>query len=214
MSNYYFALGVSKEADSAKIKKAYRTFCKQYHPDVTRSPADKQKFLKVQEAYETLSDPEKRKRYDKTLGRKNTDIGISTNWQSVKQRTAFSHSLERFHSFIDDFFEGFLSGFYEEGLAKEKELYLELILSPEEARQGGVFPINIPVAESCEECSGSGVWFHSVCPACSGYGKIKSSRVFNLHVPAGVSHGSQARVSLEGIGLNNVFLIIDISIAQ
>jgi molecular chaperone DnaJ len=208
MSNYYLALGVSKEADLHKIKKAYRIFCKKYHPDISTSLVDKRKFLKIQEAYETLSDSEKRKKYDESLNRK--DIRINANWENVKKRKNFSSSIERFHTFVDDFFEGLVAGLYEESLTREKELFLELILSPEEARNGGAFPIDIPILEPCPECRETGVWLFAICPLCHGYGKVKSSRSFMLHVPPGVSHGTQVRVPLEGIGLENVALNVDI----
>ena len=65
--DYYKILGVSREADSVEIKKAYRSLARKYHPDVSKEKNAESKFKDVNEAYETLSDPEKRKKYD-TLG--------------------------------------------------------------------------------------------------------------------------------------------------
>ena len=60
--NYYIVLGVNRGADASRIKKAYRTVAKRYHPDVSRSPESKKRIQEVREAYETLADERKRKR--------------------------------------------------------------------------------------------------------------------------------------------------------
>lgn len=65
--DYYKILGVSREAESIEIKKAYRSLARKFHPDVSKEKNAENKFKDVNEAYETLSDPEKRKKYD-TLG--------------------------------------------------------------------------------------------------------------------------------------------------
>src|SRR5713101_7489313 len=62
--DYYKTLGVHKDATAADIKKAYRKFARQFHPDVNKSADASKKFKEVNEANEVLSDPEKRKRYD------------------------------------------------------------------------------------------------------------------------------------------------------
>jgi len=211
MSNYYITLGISQDAEIEKIKKAYRISCKKYHPDKNPEAKNSGKFLQIREAYETLSDEEKHKNYDKELFAKEKDIRINQNWQTVKERRSFyHHDFKHFYSLVDDLFEGYLPGFFEEGLSRQKELFLELILSREEAAHGGTFPVLIPVFEPCLACQQTGVRGLTVCPGCSGYGQQKSERSFNLMVPPDVLHGSEIRITLEDIGLKDVFLNIDI----
>src|SRR3982750_1940242 len=66
--DYYAVLGVAREASPEDIKKAYRKLARKYHPDVSKEPNAEERFKEVQEAYETLKDPEKRAAYDQ-LGR-------------------------------------------------------------------------------------------------------------------------------------------------
>ena len=62
--DYYATLGVNKDASADEIKKAYRTLAKKYHPDLNKEPGAEQKFKEIQEAYDVLSDDQKRKTYD------------------------------------------------------------------------------------------------------------------------------------------------------
>ena len=213
MSNYYLALGIEKDADVHKIKKAYRLCCKKYHPDIMTNKEKNERFLAIQRAYETLSNEEKRRIYDQSLE------------QQTYTRPAFRESLNRkkiirdrhikeFSSLMDDFFEGFVPGFFELGFSQHKELYLELILSPEEAQKGGEFPVDVPVLEVCMSCHGTGYRKFFICTDCSGFGQVRGARTLVLHVPRGVTNGTEAKVSLEGIGLKELFLNVEILIKQ
>ncbi len=213
--DYYIILGVSRGADLNKIKKAYRTVVKKYHPDTSHSYDDVGKFREIREAYETLSDEAKRKEYDQELERQGVEISISRAPEIIeRRRSLFDRVEDLFSSTTDDFFEGFLPGFfdYEKGGIREKDLYYEAILSPGEAASGGLFPITVPVFEPCPMCKKSGFWENFFCPACLGYGRVRSEKKFSLSIPPHVMHGTKIKVSMEDIGLRDVYLNITVLI--
>lgn len=216
MQNYYVVLGVSRGADREKIKKAYRRVAKQYHPDVAQNEESKERFLEIREAYETLSDETKRRQYDAELEREGSSLRVRHVPDIIRARTDRLDRMEDlFSSSVDEFLEGFLPGFFDVDPRRigEKDLYFEAILSPEEAASGGLYPVTIPVWEPCPRCGRSGVWDHFFCPLCHGYGRVRSEREFSLHMPPQVRHGTEVRVSLEGIGLHNVYVTVVVYIA-
>ena len=214
--DYYVVLGINRGAHLSKIKKAYRTVIKKYHPDITPTKESTEKFLEIKEAYETLSDEAKRKRYDKELIAQGSEMRIVSVPETIQRgKNAFDEMERLFSSFTDDFFEGFLPGFFDsdKGRIRSKDLYFEAILSLREAAEGGLFPVTVPVIEPCPRCSKSGLWQDSFCPICSGYGRVSSEREFSLSIPPRVKHGTKIRVSMEDIGLRgsylNVLVLVD-----
>ena len=216
--DYYIILGVSKNAELNKIKRAYRKAVKQYHPDLSPSQEDTEKFMEIKEAYETLGNEEKRKRYDETLALQESPYRITNVPSRIQRRTSLFDQLDSFTSTIDDFFSGFVPGFFDRARTIKKQLFLELILSPREASDGGLFPITVPAIEPCPRCGKSGFWEDFFCPRCRGQGRIRVEREFSLSVPPHVKHGTEIKLSLEDIGLKGVSLavtvLVDLSLEQ
>ncbi len=208
--DYYIVFGVSRGADLSKIKKAYRVIAKRYHPDASQSGESHEKFLEIRAAYETLGDEEKRRKYDEELARQGRELKITRVPEEIHSRRRFAiEEMNSNYSFVDEFFSGFLPGSFERGKATAaKDLYLEVILSPAEAEQGGLFPITVPVLEPCPRCHRTGLWEEFFCPICSGRGAVRAERGFSLSIPPHVSHGTQIRLSTEDIGLRSVNLHI------
>jgi DnaJ-class molecular chaperone len=207
--DYYVVLGISKGANLNQIKRAYRKIVKQLHPDLTQSVSSDE-FRKAREAYETLIDENKRKRYDAGLEQPKIVTNKPKTQKISKKRTSILHEMNYFKSFADEFFDGFLPGFYdkERRRSPHKDLYYEIVLSLHEARRGGLFPIKLPVIEPCPECSRLQVWDQFFCPACSGHGCIQTQREFSLSIPPNTKHGTKQRISMEDIGLTGVHLNI------
>lgn len=215
MEDYYIVLGISRGSNLEKIKRAYRTIVKKYHPDISQSQESNKKFLEIREAYETLSDESKRRQYDAELERQGSSLRIRKVPEIINTRTSRLDEVEElFSSSADDFFEGFLPGFFDVDRSRfrGKDLYFEAILSPEEAAEGGLYPVTIPVLEPCPRCSKSGFLNDFFCPRCNGYGRVRSEREFSLSIPPNVRHGTEIRLSLEDIGLKNVYLNIAVFI--
>ncbi len=207
--DYYVVLGVSRGANLNQIKRAYRRIAKQSHPDLTQSESS-DKFREVIEAYETLADEERRRRYDAMLKQRLPVRSVTKVPRTVSRKITVFDEMDRFRSFVDEFFEGFLPGFYtkERGRSPEKDLFYEIILSPQEARQGGLFPITAPVIEPCPRCGVLEIWDQFFCQECSGNGTVNSHREFSLAIPPNTKHGTQQAISLEDIGLKNTMLNI------
>lgn len=172
--DYYETLGVSRDADEAEIKKAYRQLALRHHPD--RNPGDKEseeRFKEVNEAYSVLSDPEKRAQYDR-FG----TVGVTGR--------GFDPSDLGFGTIFEDLFEGFFGGAprgpRSRGRARQGEdLRYDLEISLEEAAAGLETKVQVPRFESCQACRGSGQepgTKRAVCPTCHGHGQVRFSQGF------------------------------------
>jgi DnaJ-class molecular chaperone len=207
--DYYEVLGVSKTATEDEIRKAFRTLARKYHPDV--NPDDKtaeEKFKEINEAYEVLSDPEKRKRYDQ-LGpnwKAGADFTPPPGWENV--RVDFGDFGEAFGGGrgpggFSDFFETLFggrrgaragAGFRMRGQDIEAEIPLTL----EEAHRGVTRSITLQVTETCMDCKGSGIKEGKTCPTCRGAGAIRRPKSLDVTIPAGVRDGSVIRLAGQG----------------
>lgn len=210
--DYYIILGVSKNAELSRIKRAYRQAVKRFHPDLNRSVEDTEKFLEIKEAYDTLGNEDKRRDYDETLARRDSAYRVTRVPSTIRKRTSRFDELDGFSSPVDDFLSGFLPGFFDRERRVQKDLYLDLVLSPREAADGGLYPVTVPVIEPCPGCMQSGFWEDFFCPRCRGYGRIRTQREFSLSVPPHVTHGTEITLSLEDIGLQGSALIITVVI--
>jgi len=166
--DYYEILGVGRNATQEEIKKAYRKLARKYHPDV--NPNDKEaeeKFKEVQEAYDVLSDPEKKARYDQFGHAGTSDQGFG----------GFGGSdFGGFGDIFDMFFGGFGGGSRRQGPQKGDDLRLDLDISFEEAAFGVEKDVEIPRTEDCPTCHGSGAapgTHPTTCSACGGTGQIR-----------------------------------------
>ena len=212
--DYYVVLGISKGANLNQIKRAYRKVVKQHHPDLTQAVSSDE-FRKAREAYETLIDENKRKSYDATLSQPQTTSRKPQAQTVIHKKRPVFNEMDHLRSFADEFFEGFLPGFYtkERGRGPDKDLYYEVVLSRQEAQQGGLFPIKVPIIEPCPRCGHSEIWDQFFCPKCTGHGYVNTHREFSLSIPPHTTHGTQQCISMEDIGLKgvnlNIFVTVD-----
>ena len=173
--DYYEVLGVEKGADEAAIKRAYRTLAKKYHPDV--NPGDKtaeEKFKEVNEAYQVLSNPQKRAQYDQ-FGHDGPQSGFGGG-SGFGGFSGFEGG--GFGGFEDIFSSVFGGGFggcaRANGPVPGDDLRYDLTISFEEAAMGCEKEINLVRDEECPTCGGSGAKPGSKvdsCPTCGGSGQ-------------------------------------------
>jgi len=176
--DYYEVLGVTRTAPLEEIKKAYRKLALKYHPDKNSGDSTAEvKFKELSEAYEVLSDPEKRRLYDQ-YGHE----GMRARGYAGPSFT----TVEDIFSQFGDIFEGsiFESLF---GQARRSEgrdgadLRIELSLTFEEVATGGQKTVEYKRQVKCGECAGSGSRKNSrpaTCPTCGGYGQVQESQGF------------------------------------
>ncbi|UAJ65065.1 molecular chaperone DnaJ [Candidatus Schneideria nysicola] len=226
--DYYEILGVSKDADERELKRAYKRLAVRFHPD--RNPGDihaEEKFKEIKEAYEILSDPEKRSAYNQ--------YGHAAFEQGNSGTT--SHANTDFGDIFGDVFGDIFGGDRRKRSNRGSDLHYEIKLNLEEAVKGITKEIRIPVLEICDICHGSGAkrgtspvhcstcrgqgqiqmrqGFFAVqqtCPTCQGQGKIIKSicrycqgrgrkevfKTLAIKIPAGVDNGDRIRLSGKG----------------
>lgn len=171
--DYYEVLGIEKSASKDEIKKAYRKLSKKYHPDLNKEPGAEEKFKEIAEAYEVLSDDQKRARYDQ--------FGHQDPNQGFGGFGGFSSS-EGFGGF-EDIFSSFFGGGGRtrrdpNAPRKGDDLQYRMTISFEEAVFGKEKEIEIPREETCDTCHGTGAkpgTSKETCSYCNGSGQTSET---------------------------------------
>jgi len=207
--DYYQILGVSRNASEKEIKQAYRRLARKHHPDL--NPGDKSaeaKFKEINAAYEVLSNPEKRKKYDQ----------FGEQWEYAEQ-FAKSGGQERvrwdFGRGGTTFEYGDLSGFGDifsslfgdsgkgsrmrRGPRRGQDIESPIEVTLEEAYHGSTRVIQLQAEEPCTACGGTGRVGNRLCTMCNGAGGKVIPKRLEVKMPAGVRDGSRIRIAGEGV---------------
>jgi molecular chaperone DnaJ len=168
--DYYDILGVSRSADKSEVKKAYRRLARQYHPDVNKADDAESKFKEINEAYEVLSDDDKRARYDQ-FG--HAGVGMGTG--GFGGATGFPGFEEIFEEFFSNF-GGRSTSSRRRGPRPGADRRVGVTISFEEAVFGTEREIEFDRLEACETCEGSGAepgTSPKTCSQCNGTGEVR-----------------------------------------
>ena len=171
---YYEVLGIDRQADGTTIKKAYRALALKYHPD--RNPGDTEaetRFKEAAEAYEVLSNDEKRRLYDQYGFDGLSNAGFSGGFQD------FGDIFSAFGNIFQDFFNPGGAGASSRP-RRGRDLVYEAVIEFTEAFTGTNLELKVPREESCPTCDGSGSksFSRSTCQQCGGSGQVYQGRGF------------------------------------
>ncbi len=178
-ADFYETLGVSKSADERELKSAFRKLAMKYHPD--KNPDDQsaeQRFKEVNEAYETLKDPQKRAAYDQ-FGHAAFEQGGPGGFGG-----GFGGGAGGFSDIFEDIFGEMMGGRARRssgGRERGADLRYNMEISFEESYTGKTAQIRVPSSVQCDECSGSGAKpgsSPSTCGTCHGAGRVRASQGF------------------------------------
>jgi molecular chaperone DnaJ len=223
--DYYAILGVGRSAPEKEIKQAYRRLARKYHPDV--NPGDKTaeaKFKEINEAYEVLSDPEKRKKYDQygdqwQYAEQFAKAGQGAQWDFTRGGT---HTTFDFGDLGDlgDIFGGIFQGFgggagTARRSARVRSMEHPVELTLEEAYNGTKRVLQLQAEEPCPVCGGSGRVGRGRCSNCGGSGRLLKPKRLEVKIPQGVRDGSKVRIAGQGSqsydgAKGDIFLVVKV----
>jgi DnaJ-class molecular chaperone len=224
--DYYLILGISRRENVRAIQDAFRELAKRYHPD-RAGPEGTRQFQDIQEAYEVLSDPEKRKSYNYEL--EQDEIKIHSRPEPIFSRPASKpeplvpemmsvlRDFETIRPSFEPLFERFLRNFTRENIPKGERLEslnVEVILSPEEAAGGVAIPVGVPVFYNCRQCGGSGRDWLFPCIDCNAQGIIEAEETVRVYIPPMVPDRAIIEVPIHGLGIHNFYLRLHIRISR
>ena len=180
--DYYEILGVGKDASADEIKSAYRKLAMKYHPD--KNPGNKEaekKFKEASEAYEVLSDPEKKKQYDQFgfEGLRRSGFEGFRDIHDIFESSRFSDIFGDLFGGGGSVFESFFGGPRRQGERRGPNLRIEIPITFEEAAGGAEKTVSLKRSNVCKECRGTGAkpgTRPQTCSYCNGRGEVLSQR--------------------------------------
>lgn len=205
--NLYEILEISNTASDSAIKTSYRRLARKYHPDL--NGGDEfciNKFKEITEAYEILSDPEKKKNYD-----------ILRGFYYEKSRTKYTEASKAYKETtkdenISNIFNDILEGFKKTTSSASKEFFktkrhrpergsdvnTEITITLSEAIKGTTKTVNILHTEACSNCEGRTFVNGTKCSLCKGLGEHSTHKKLSVKIPPNVKQGSRIRIANEG----------------
>ncbi|MCA9859317.1 MAG: J domain-containing protein [Thermomicrobiales bacterium] len=226
--DYYEALGIDRSADESQIKAAFRKQARKHHPDVNPGDAGaEERFKEVNEAYEVLSDSDKRKLYDRygEEWQRYKEAGYTGDEPADDARRSgaddfgtwftgssggYTHTDFSSTSDHSDFFETLFGSFGGNRRGAEtftrtaprprrgQDIEAEVEVSFDEAFRGTKRRFDIQAEEICPTCGGTGLVRNTICPTCDGSGYIPRIKTIEVKIPAGVHSGSRVKVAGQG----------------
>ena len=218
IKNYYVVLGVHREVSDAGIRSAYKDLAKKFHPDRIGEHST-EAFQAISEAYQTLSDPEKRRSHNRLLDQeedRRREAGQRVNirrglepeplsWERVSMMEDYQHARSSSEGLYQQFLKDF-TGMGAPNVVRAEELNFEVILTADEASHGGVISVQVPTYYRCSLCRGSGRDWMFPCFDCQGAGVIETQRPVNIRFPPGVRNRTVIEVSIRELGIKNCSL--------
>ena len=198
-TSYYKILGVPPAESAMRIRAAYRERAKTLHPDVAGEQATRA-FQELTEAYSVLSDPQRRRDYNRELSRAEehaTTAGTSRPDASFRQAVV---SLDEPTNIGRS-----LGG---------EVLNIEVHLSPDEALRGCVLPIGVPIIAVCPRCGGSGQDLMFACLYCRQEGIVEDEATMNVRIPQGTPSGTILEFPLDALGIDHFSLRLHIDVGS
>jgi molecular chaperone DnaJ len=187
--DFYIVLGVQRGASPGEIKRAYRRLARRYHPDI--NPGDREaaaRFRQILDAYETLIDPDRRRRYDSGSSPSQAEAPAYGFTGFDFSNAAEGYRATTFGELFEEVFARHSERARRDGGEHGADVHVKAGLSFEQAWSGVQWPVSITRQEACRSCAGSG--FHrtveSRCVACEGTGVVRSVRghmVFSKNCP-------------------------------
>jgi molecular chaperone DnaJ len=220
--DFYLVLQVSREASPEEIRCAFRRRAHELHPD--KSGGDSEPFLELQEAYAVLSDPEQRAAYDygaepepvrrgragrarRRSAERFREAEPSGGFEEFSFSAFFGGAEPSFEEFFDQLWNNF--GFATRPRARGAGgLTVDVPLSAEEARAGGVVRLLVPVPVICPTCEGLGGMDYQACRHCRGQGALKAEIPVQVPYPRGLRRAHVVQVPLDEFGLRNACLTV------
>jgi molecular chaperone DnaJ/curved DNA-binding protein len=209
---YYMILGVPRTESQGGIRSAYRDLARRLHPDVAGQQAT-HAFQEITEAYDVLSDPQRRRAYNDELRRAERGNVVPVREAPpapfARAPVSIFAAAETVRPSFEEMYERFRRNLTGVGIPKSEHLEglnIEVVLTPEEGRRGCVLPIGLPVFRRCPECGGSGRDWVSACLACGQQGTIEEEEIVRVRIPPMAQSGSIFELPLQGLGIHNFYL--------
>jgi DnaJ-class molecular chaperone len=229
MRTYYVVLGVPPDESAEGIRAAFRDRAKQLHPDRSGSESE-DAFRELQQAYQVLSDPSRRRRYDAELHRAERPPERGRDRDSRRSPEPLVNApyveplipedgsddpVSLFRDFqtirpsdeaLRDRLRRNFTGRDVPKAEHAEALTVELELNAEQALRGGTVPLAIPVARECPACDGARSAGVFPCVHCGQSGWIEDEQTVRVRIPPGVRSGSVTELPLDGLGIENLYL--------
>ena len=222
--DYYMILGVTRAESNSGIREEFRELAKRYHPDRV-GPQGTVFFQDIVEAYEVLSDPERRALYNRGLrDAEGSDIsqsepiivGQAPRPEPLVPEPLTLRNFSRMRPSPEALFDRLRRNFSGLGVPKGERveaLTMEIILSPDEAVRGETLLVGVPVFYPCPVCNGSGRDWLFPCSCCLQQGMVEAEKTVRIRIPPLVQNGTVVELPLHGLGVHNFYLRLFIRIA-